>query len=90
LKELCLGWANYNPELNSLNIVHTRNYDLPADVFGPGEVKPVKPKKKTTKKIEPVSKKRSFEASGLEDPPILQNGIKRRQSENGTQSIKSN
>lgn len=36
------------------------------DVFSPGEVKPVKPKKKIIKKVEQVSKKRSFDASGLE------------------------
>lgn len=25
-KELCTEWAQYNPEMNSLNIVHTRKY----------------------------------------------------------------
>ncbi len=36
------------------------SYDLPDDVFGPGEVKPTRPKKKT------ANKKRNADASGAE------------------------
>lgn len=36
------------------------SYDLPDDVFGPGEVKPTRPKKKT------ANKKRNVGASGAE------------------------
>ena len=36
------------------------SYDLPDDVFGPGEVKPTRPKKKT------ANKKRNVDASGVE------------------------
>ena len=43
----------------------SRSYDLPADVFEPGEVKPTRPKK-MVKKTESSVKKRSFETSELE------------------------
>ena len=36
------------------------SYDLPDDVFGPGEVKPTRPKKKS------ANKKRNVDASGAE------------------------
>ena len=45
------------------------SYDLPADVFGPGEMKPTRPKKKTiksingTKKVEPITGKRTTGSS---------------------------
>ena len=35
------------------------SYDLPDDVFGPGEIKPTRPKKK-------ITKKRNLDASGVE------------------------
>lgn len=41
------------------------SYDLPDDVFGPGEVKPTRPKKKTT------NKKRNVDASGAEVRSLL-------------------
>ncbi|KAG6988557.1 poly(A) polymerase pla1 [Physcia stellaris] len=72
-KDLCLNWVNYNEELNSLSIVHTRNYDLPADVFAPGETKPARP---TKKKV--VPKKRALEQ---EDTPPIPVTAKKRKSE---------
>jgi len=39
-------WPSYMPHDNFLRVVHTRNYDLPLDVFEPGEKRPVKKKKK--------------------------------------------
>lgn len=36
------------------------SYDLPDDVFGPGEVKPTRPKKKT------ANKKRNVDTNGAE------------------------
>ncbi|MCJ1335654.1 polynucleotide adenylyltransferase [Bachmanniomyces sp. S44760] len=65
-KDTCIGWANYNAELNSLNIIHTRNYDLPADVFTSDEARPARPKKKVLKKVENGTKKRNFDASELD------------------------
>ncbi|KAL9126360.1 MAG: hypothetical protein Q9217_004578 [Psora testacea] len=59
-KELCQSWQNFNPELNALHISHLRSYDLPSDVFSPGESRPEKPKKKIG------NKKRNFDASGIE------------------------
>lgn len=41
------------------------SYDLPADVFEPGEIRPTRPKK-LVKKTESSVKKRSFETSQLE------------------------
>lgn len=42
------------------------SYDLPADVFGPGELKPTRPKRKVTKRADSLGMKRSYEASGVE------------------------
>ena len=41
-------------------ILFVPSYDLPDDVFGPGEIKPTRPRKKT------ANKKRPVDASGLE------------------------
>ncbi|KAF2461867.1 poly(A) polymerase Pap [Lineolata rhizophorae] len=59
-KRQCTEWPQYNQNLNSVRIVHTRNYDLPLDVFAPGETRPVR-----TKKAKPT-KKRSRAEAGLE------------------------
>ncbi len=62
---------------STLNIFHANliisSYDLPDDVFGPGEVKPTRPKKKIT------NKKRNVDASGVEVcslPPLKKQLIK--------------
>ena len=49
-KSMCVAWQQYDAELNSIRVVHTRNFDLPDDVFEAGEVKPVKAKKKVSSK----------------------------------------
>ncbi|KAI9802134.1 MAG: polynucleotide adenylyltransferase [Piccolia ochrophora] len=60
-KEICTGWQQFNEDLNSVSVVHTRNYDLPADVFEPGEIKPARAKVRRTKKVETsIPKKRRF------------------------------
>ncbi|MCJ1266017.1 polynucleotide adenylyltransferase [Lobaria immixta] len=82
-KDICVGWQNYNPEQNSLNIIHTRNYDLPSDVFGPDETKPSRPKRRIAKKSEPTGAKRRFDVSGVEESSQSQNGLKRRRSDSG-------
>lgn len=74
-KDLCLSWQNYNPEQNSLTITNTRSYDLPADVFNPGEERPTKPKKKA------LTKKRSLEQEDTSSPV---NSMKRRKSDEAT------
>ncbi|RDL40424.1 Uncharacterized protein BP5553_00403 [Venustampulla echinocandica] len=56
-KKICTGWEKYKPEFNALNVTHTKNYDLPDDVFCEGEIKPVRPQKK--KAANGVAKKRS-------------------------------
>ncbi|KAK0274638.1 polynucleotide adenylyltransferase [Friedmanniomyces endolithicus] len=71
----------YLPSLLLLNIP---SYDLPADVFVPGETKPVRPKKKpkaTTNGASAADNKRSFSNSGLDDATT---SAKRRQSANTT------
>ncbi|KZF24104.1 putative poly(A) polymerase pla1 [Xylona heveae TC161] len=66
-KDICTNWPQYNPDLNSLSIVHTRNYDLPDDVFLQGEKHPIRIKKpKAAKSNGTLVKKRSFAASDLE------------------------
>jgi poly(A) polymerase len=42
-------WQSYTPDENFIRVVHTRNYDLPLDVFELGEKRPVKKKKKAGK-----------------------------------------
>ncbi|RDW71154.1 hypothetical protein BP6252_07717 [Coleophoma cylindrospora] len=45
-KRICTNWDKHDHELNALNVIHTRNCDLPDDLFGEGEVKPSRPQKK--------------------------------------------
>ncbi|KAK4969282.1 polynucleotide adenylyltransferase [Elasticomyces elasticus] len=59
-KSWCIEWPQYNEEVNSVRIIHTRNYDLPADLFEPGETRPTKAKKKGAKQAQPIATKRSF------------------------------
>lgn len=66
-KRLCTTLSDkYNPEINALAVAHVKNYDLPDDVFGEGEVKPARPQKKV--KTNSATKKRvSTEDAG--QPP---------------------
>ena len=56
------------------------SYDLPADVFGPGEMKPTRPKKKITKsvngtkKVEPITGKRT---TGSSETDVSSQSIRR-------------
>ncbi|KAI9849101.1 MAG: polynucleotide adenylyltransferase [Sclerophora amabilis] len=84
-KDVCTGWQQYNAALNSLNIVHTRNYDLPDDVFAPGENKPARLKTKKSRKLGAASKKRSFSTSEQEE--AAKGETKRRQPSNGLQAV---
>ena len=57
------------------------SYDLPDDVFGPGEVKPTRPKKKT------ANKKRNADATGVEVcslPPLEEQLMKDKQERHST------
>lgn len=62
-KSICTSSDAYNQEENSLGVAHTKNCDLPDDVFAEGEIKPtrlVKQKKKrpATEESNQVSNKR--------------------------------
>ncbi|QSS65223.1 poly(A) polymerase Pap [Histoplasma capsulatum] len=83
-KSTCTSWAQYQPGINDLNITHVRNYDLPEDVFQPGEVRPSRPKKKVVKKSEPTVQKRNIHALDNEAPS--ENPAKRHASPNGMPS----
>ncbi|KAJ5088627.1 poly(A) polymerase Pap [Penicillium angulare] len=48
-KSTCTSWPGYQPDVMDLAVTHVRSFDLPDDVFQPGETRPVK-KKATTKK----------------------------------------
>ncbi|GFF88334.1 poly(A) polymerase Pap [Aspergillus lentulus] len=61
-KSTCTSWAGYQPGINDLSITHVRNFDLPDDVFQPGETRPTRPKKKIIKKHEAGAQKRSIES----------------------------
>ncbi|KAI4218199.1 MAG: hypothetical protein LQ349_008816 [Xanthoria aureola] len=59
--------AGFEEGRNFLNITATRSYDLPADVFAPGEERPTRAKKKTAMKKAPApGQKRSQDLSGME------------------------
>ncbi|TQB68409.1 polynucleotide adenylyltransferase [Monascus purpureus] len=45
-KSTCTSWPGYQPGIDDLTITHVRNFDLPDDVFEPGETRPTRPKKK--------------------------------------------
>ena len=47
-KGVCMQWANYNSDLHGLDIVPSKSYELPDDLFDKktGEAKPLKPIKK--------------------------------------------
>ncbi|KAK1055283.1 polynucleotide adenylyltransferase [Friedmanniomyces endolithicus] len=80
----CTAWPGYDADMHSIRIKHIRSYDLPADVFVPGETKPVRPKRKpkaTTNGASPADDKRSFSNSGLDEATA---SAKRRQSANTT------
>ncbi|KAL2220926.1 Poly(A) polymerase [Thermoascus aurantiacus ATCC 26904] len=61
-KSTCTSWSGYQPGINDLSITHVRNFDLPDDVFQPGETRPTRPKKKVIKKTEATAQKRTIEA----------------------------
>ncbi|PLN83448.1 Poly(A) polymerase [Aspergillus taichungensis] len=66
-KSTCTSWAGYQPGINDLAVTHIRNFDMPDDVFQPGETRPTRPKKKVVKKADAVSgQKRTLES--IDDP----------------------
>ncbi|TVY46581.1 Poly(A) polymerase [Lachnellula occidentalis] len=69
-KRLCMGWEKHDPELNALNVIHTKNYDLPEDVFGEGEIKPARPQKR--KAVNGAARKRPATEESSTIPPKRQ------------------
>ncbi|KAH7128490.1 Poly(A) polymerase-like protein [Dendryphion nanum] len=67
-KRLITSSDIYDEDLMSVRVVHTRNYQLPDDLFLPGEQKPIREKKK---KSSGRTEKRKFTESGLEDSQPL-------------------
>lgn len=66
------GANDYSTFITSCANLIISSYDLPDDVFGPGEVKPTRPKKKT------ANKKRNVDVSGVEVrslPPLKKQRI---------------
>ncbi|KAM9880573.1 hypothetical protein VDGL01_05355 [Verticillium dahliae] len=45
-KQLCGQWEKYSAKLNHLTVQHVRNFNLPDDLFEPGEKKPQKQQKR--------------------------------------------
>ncbi|RAL05208.1 polynucleotide adenylyltransferase [Aspergillus ibericus CBS 121593] len=78
-KSTCTSWAGYQPGVNDLAITHVRNFDLPDDVFQPGETRPTRPKRKIIKKAE-TGQKRGIES--LDDSSSLP-AAKRQVTSNG-------
>ncbi|KAI4189188.1 MAG: hypothetical protein L6R41_001631 [Letrouitia leprolyta] len=79
-KEQQCRTANFEDGRNYLNIAATRSYDLPLDVFGAGEERPTKIKKKAPIKKASVTthgQKRNLSASGMEDLSSTVNDMKR-------------
>ncbi|KAI9721764.1 MAG: hypothetical protein M1812_002099 [Candelaria pacifica] len=74
----CTDWRakdsnvnKYNENINSIQVVNTRNFDLPNDVFEPGEARPTRPVKTKTVAKQPPSKKRGLEAANLEAVDVV-------------------
>ncbi|KAJ5450302.1 Poly(A) polymerase pla1 [Penicillium daleae] len=57
-KSTCTSWAGYIPGIHDLAVTHVRSFDLPDDVFQPGEARPSRPKKKVIKRTESTGQKR--------------------------------
>ncbi|RHZ47108.1 polynucleotide adenylyltransferase [Aspergillus thermomutatus] len=81
-KSTCTSWAGYQPGINDLSITHVRNFDLPEDVFQPGEARPTRPKKKVIKKPEAGAQKRGIDS--LDDASLP--AAKRQVTSNGISS----
>ncbi|PLB48137.1 poly(A) polymerase Pap [Aspergillus steynii IBT 23096] len=72
-KSTCTSWPGYQPGINDLAVTHVRNFDLPDDVFEPGETRPTRPKKKVVKKSEANAQKRSIEQLDVSSCTITKN-----------------
>ncbi|CAG8236501.1 unnamed protein product [Penicillium salamii] len=59
-KSQCTAWTGFQEDVMELAVVHVRNFDLPEDVFEPGETRPSRPKKKVIKRSETAGQKRSI------------------------------
>ncbi|CCX04395.1 Similar to Poly(A) polymerase pla1; acc. no. Q10295 [Pyronema omphalodes CBS 100304] len=49
--DICKTWNLYNDDMHSIHVVNTRNFELPDNVFKPGETKPTKKTKTIKRKI---------------------------------------
>jgi poly(A) polymerase len=67
-------WQSYMPDENFIRVVHTRNYDLPLDVFESGEKRPVKKKKK-------AATGKPTTVNGVTDGTSEPNSLKRKSSD---------
>ncbi|BFZ62109.1 polynucleotide adenylyltransferase [Saitoella coloradoensis] len=47
--EFCKRWDKYDPECMNVRVKYMRSFDLPDDVYAPGEERPARPEKKTKK-----------------------------------------
>ncbi|KAJ5091210.1 Poly(A) polymerase Pap [Penicillium alfredii] len=65
-KSTCTSWPGFQLDVNDLAVTHVRNFDLPEDVFQPGETRPSRPKKKVVKKADAAGQKRNI--GELDDP----------------------
>ncbi|GAM42651.1 poly(A) polymerase [Talaromyces pinophilus] len=62
-KSTCTSWQGFQEGINDLSVTHVRSFDLPDDVFEPGEARPVRPKKKVAKPTTAAApQKRSIDA----------------------------
>ncbi|KAH6644688.1 Poly(A) polymeras-like protein [Boeremia exigua] len=72
----------YDDKTMSVRVVHTRNYQLPDDLFSEGETRPQKAPKKEKKRDATKAAKRHFAETGLDDSQLA--AAKRQQSEHAT------
>ncbi|KAF8247499.1 Poly(A) polymerase [Wilcoxina mikolae CBS 423.85] len=49
--DICKTWNLYNDDLHNINVIHTRSWELPDNVFKPGETKPIKKTKIIKRKV---------------------------------------
>ena len=61
-KNLCMAWPSFKPDLHGLDIVPSKGYEMPDDLFDKkaGEVKPAKPVKKLKRSFNDTDMSKDF------------------------------
>ncbi|ODV83659.1 hypothetical protein CANARDRAFT_177589 [[Candida] arabinofermentans NRRL YB-2248] len=66
---ICRGWAEFDKDIYSLAIKHVKLYDLPNDVYGEGEIRPVKKESKKRKSDKSSSSSKKLKSTSEDAAP---------------------